>query len=77
MIWGLNVPWDYDLVDYQRMHMLCCESDDDVLLMLLMMHHHQYYKMMMTERCIAVAAAVSCPVVHVPPHRRHFVASTR
>ena len=59
MIWEVNVPWDYDLVDYQRMHMLCCESDDDVLLMLLMMQHHQYYKMMMTERYIAVAAAVT------------------
>jgi hypothetical protein len=58
MIWGVNVPWDYDLVDYQRMHMMCCESDDDVLLMLLVMQHHQYYKMT-TERCIAVAAAVT------------------
>ncbi len=56
MIWEVNVPWDYDLVDYQRMHMMCCESDDDVLLLLV--KHHQYCKMM-TERYIAVAAAVT------------------
>ena len=56
MIWGLNEPWDYDLVDYQRMHMLCCESDDDVLL--LMMQHHQYCKMM-TELSYYIAAAVT------------------
>ena len=59
MIWGLNVPLDYDLVDYQRMHMLCCESDDDVLLMLLTMEHHQYCKMEMTEPSYYIAAAVT------------------
>ena len=38
MIWEVNAPWDYDLVDYQRMHMMCCDSDDDVLLLSMMQH---------------------------------------